>query len=113
MYQLIQCSLYPRGFLSNIWNEISMINREWQRLTMDTIASCAFGIDANALTDNDSAFLYRCRRLFKDNETKAGIMKILIPLSCKYQYSDNEISYYKHILNIHNNLPPTSEGWGR
>ena len=68
-----------------IKNINNLINREWQRLTMDTIASCAFGIDANALTDNDSAFLDRCRRLFKDNETKAGIMKILIPLSCKYQ----------------------------
>ena len=45
---------------------------------MDTIASCAFGIEADALTDNDSAFIYRCRKLFKGIENKAGIMKLLL-----------------------------------
>ena len=53
---------------------------------MDTIASCAFGVDADALTDNDSVFLYRGRKLFKDNENQAGIMKLMIPLSRKFTH---------------------------
>ncbi len=51
---------------------------------MDTIASCAFGVEAEALTDKESVFLYRGRKFFKDLENQAGIMKFIVPVSCTY-----------------------------
>lgn len=53
---------------------------------MDVIASCAFGIDAEALTDNESVFLYHCRKIFQDTENQAGVMKILLPLACELDF---------------------------
>ena len=61
-------------------------SREWQRLTMDTIASCAFGIDANALTSESSSFLKHVRQFFQalEDALHSGVTQVIQPLACRY-----------------------------
>ena len=42
--------------------------REYQRLTMDTIANCAFGIETSCVHDGNNTFLQKGRRAFSSPE---------------------------------------------
>ena len=45
-----------------------VISREFQKLTLDVIACCAFGIDTNSVKDPTSVFLEECRGLLATAE---------------------------------------------
>ena len=53
---------------------------------MDTIASCAFGIDANALTSDKSVFLKNVRQFFQglEDALHSGVTQFVQPVACRY-----------------------------
>jgi cytochrome P450 len=57
------------------------IHELFQRLTLDTIACCAFGLDINSLKDPNTMFLRKCRQLFSSFEVRRPLFKFLIPFA--------------------------------
>ena len=62
-----------------------MICRDFQKLTLDVIACCAFGIDTNSVKDPTSVFLQKCRGIFSTSEKMSFLGKLLLPLMCKFK----------------------------
>ena len=63
--------------------------RDWQRMTMETIASCAFGIDANSIKDPDSPFLQKCRGFFEQVEKITPLSRIVGMCLCMFYANNN------------------------
>ena len=51
---------------------------------METIASCAFGIDTNSIKNPDSPFLKKCRGFFEDTEKITPFAKMIGLMFCKF-----------------------------
>ena len=63
---------------------LHFISRDWQRMTMETIASCAFGIDANSIKDPNSPFLQKCRGFFEQVEKITPLSRIVAMCLCMF-----------------------------
>ena len=59
------------------------ISRDFQKLTLDVIACCAFGIDTNSVKDPTSIFLAKCRGILQQSENLSVIGKTLFSLLCE------------------------------
>lgn len=57
-----------------------LIFRLFQRLTLDTIADCGFGMNTNALINNDDECIKNCRGVIRDTTKRP----ILFMLGCTY-----------------------------
>ena len=73
------CTYYPK--FNVVANKIYF--RAWQSMTLETIASCAFGIDVNSVKNPDSPFLKNCRAFFEGSENVKPLAKIMTLLVCK------------------------------
>ena len=59
--------------------------RDFQKLTLDVIANCAFGLDTNSVKDPTSIFLRKCRGAFSTAENASFLgKKIVFPLLCMF-----------------------------
>lgn len=55
-----------------------------QRLTLDTIADCGFGLKSESLSRKDNECLNNCRNVIRDTTKRP----ILFLLGCKYKKAD-------------------------
>ena len=53
-------------------------------MTMETIASCAFGIETNSIKNPDSAFLHKCRGFFEQAEKSTPMAKVVALIICMF-----------------------------
>ncbi len=58
--------------------------RLFQRLTAETIASCAFGLETNSVKDPDCVFLRKVRNFFREAEAPNVTEMILATVVCEY-----------------------------
>ena len=57
--------------------------RDLQRLTMDVIGCCGFGIDVNSIENPDDEFLNNGRDVLQRFEMRRGPTQFIMPLMCK------------------------------
>lgn len=72
MYSLIEkCSIQLKDHLEPLAenSEIIDLKEVLSRYTLDIIATCAFGVEANTLADSNTDFFKICQLIFKESKT--------------------------------------------
>ena len=77
--------------LKTIITTFFLINRDFRRLTTDVISSCAFGIDAGCISDENSKFYLSSKEVFDSFEESPVRLKITFPLCGEFIFPNNNM----------------------